>query len=56
VARVPVIVMSNLGDQEDIEKAMALGANDYLVKANFTVDQIISKVKNTLIKSGRIKE
>jgi DNA-binding response OmpR family regulator len=56
VAKVPVIMMSNLGDDEDIQKAKELGANDYLIKANFTVDQIINKVKTTLIKTGRIKE
>lgn len=45
---IPVIVLSNLGQKEDIEKGLKLGAFDYLVKANFTPGEIIEKVKNAL--------
>jgi len=41
---IPVIVFSNLGQKEDIEKAKELGANDFLIKANFTLDDVIEKV------------
>jgi len=47
-ASVPVIILSNLGQQEDIDKAIALGAIDFMVKANFTLDEIIEKVSNAL--------
>lgn len=40
----PVIVFSNLGQKEDIEQAKSLGANDFLIKANFTLDDVIEKV------------
>jgi DNA-binding response OmpR family regulator len=40
-----VVVFSNLGDDEDITKCMDLGATDYLVKANFTLDELVQKVK-----------
>ncbi len=40
-----VVVFSNLGDDEDITKCMNLGATDYLVKANFTLDELVQKVK-----------
>lgn len=45
---IPVIVLSNLGQKEDIEKAMALGAKDFMIKANFTLDEIIHKVRSII--------
>ena len=45
---VPIIVISNLGQQKDIDRAKSLGANDYLVKANVSVDEIVAKIKQTL--------
>lgn len=45
LAAVPVIILSNLGQKEDIERAMSLGAIDFMVKANFTLDEIVSKVR-----------
>lgn len=48
VAKVPVIMLSNLGQDDDIKKAMEMGANDYLVKAHFTTEEIISKIKSIM--------
>lgn len=48
IASVPVIMLSNLGQEEDVAKAMKLGANDYLIKAHFTTEDIVKKVKQTL--------
>jgi DNA-binding response OmpR family regulator len=47
---VPVIVFSNLGQQEDIEKATKAGADDFLIKANFTLDDVVSKINSFLNK------
>jgi len=44
-AGVPVIILSNLGQQEDVEKGMKLGATDYLIKAHFTPGEIIEKIR-----------
>ncbi|MDD4531132.1 MAG: response regulator [Candidatus Pacebacteria bacterium] len=44
-ASVPVIILSNLGQSEDIEKGLKLGAKDFLVKAHFTPQEIINKLK-----------
>ena len=44
----PVIVFSNLGQREDIEKATQLGADDFLVKSNFTLDDLVVKIKSKL--------
>lgn len=46
--KTPIIVFSNLGQREDIEKAKGLGANDFLIKANFTLDDVIEKINVTL--------
>ncbi|MBU0598244.1 response regulator [Patescibacteria group bacterium] len=48
VARTPVILLSNLGQEADIEKGRSLGADDYLIKSNFTIDEIIEKIRKTL--------
>lgn len=49
-ASVPVIILSNLGQREDVERGMKLGAIDYLVKAHFTPNEIIDKIKANLKK------
>jgi len=43
-----VIILSNLGQKDDIEKGLKLGAVDYLIKAHFTPAEIIDKVKTVL--------
>lgn len=45
-AQIPIIILSNLGQREDIERGMKLGAADYLIKAHFTPGEIIEKIKN----------
>ncbi len=40
-----IIVLSNLGSDEDIKKALALGANDYFVKTQHPMSEIVEKVK-----------
>jgi len=40
-----VMILSNLGQDEDIEKGKKLGASDYLVKANNTMRKILERVK-----------
>tara|TARA_B100000315_G_scaffold229341_1_gene238855 strand:+ start:236 stop:601 length:366 start_codon:yes stop_codon:yes gene_type:complete len=47
-ANIPIILLSNLGQKEDVDKGMKLGATDYLIKAHFTPGEIISKIKSTL--------
>lgn len=47
----PVIVLSNLGQSKDIEEAMRLGAVDYLIKTDFSINQIVDKVKENLEKT-----
>lgn len=44
----PIIILSNLGQKEDVEKGLKLGAVDYLIKAHFTPGEIIEKVRSIL--------
>lgn len=45
---IPVIILTNLGTEEDIEKGNKLGAVDYIVKANLTPTEVIDKVNQHL--------
>ncbi len=45
---IPVIVLTNLEGMGDVEKAMSLGATTYLVKANYELDDVVTKIKKTL--------
>lgn len=49
-SKIPVIILSNLGQQEDIERGLKLGASDYLVKSQFDINQIVEKIKTLLDK------
>ena len=44
----PVILLTNLGQDGDVKKGLELGATDYLIKANFTPQQVVDKVKSVL--------
>ena len=45
---IPIIILSNLGQKEEVEKGLKMGAVDYLIKAHFTPGEIIEKIKNIL--------
>jgi DNA-binding response OmpR family regulator len=45
---IPVIMLTNLGQKEDIKKSFKLGANEYLIKAHFLPSEVIEKVKKFL--------
>ncbi len=42
---VPVLILSNLGQRDEIERGLKLGAVDFLVKAHFTPEEIVDKIK-----------
>ncbi len=48
VAAIPVLAFSNLDDPETKEKALNLGVKDYLIKANFTPNEVVLKVREYL--------
>lgn len=46
--KIPIIILSNLGQKSDIERGMALGAADYLVKADISLPNVVEKIKKYL--------
>ena len=50
IKNIPVIVLTNLEGMEEIEKAMELRACTYLVKANYSLEEVVEKVKKALEK------
>lgn len=46
----PVIILSNLGQESDVERGKALGAVDYLIKSDWSMKKVIEKVKFHLVK------
>ena len=43
-----VIILSNLGQKEEVEKGIKLGAAKYLIKAHYTPSQVIKEIKKTI--------
>ncbi|TSC69913.1 MAG: two-component system, OmpR family, alkaline phosphatase synthesis response regulator PhoP [Parcubacteria group bacterium Gr01-1014_70] len=49
---IPIMVVSNLGQETDIEKAMQLGATDYLIKNQFSMKQMVERIQKYLGMQG----
>ena len=45
---IPVIMLTNLGQKEDIEKGLEDGAVDYLIKAHFVPSEAVAKIRKVL--------
>jgi len=48
LSNIPVVVLSNLGGDQDIQRALSLGADVYLEKANYSLEDILEKIKEIL--------
>lgn len=46
--KVKVIILSNLGQKEEVEKGLKLGAEKYLIKAKYTPSQVVKEIRKTL--------
>lgn len=46
---IPVILLTNLGQKDDVKKGLALGADGYLIKAHFMPSEVVTKVKSVLM-------
>ena len=44
----PVILLTNRGQKEDVDRGMALGAVDYIIKAHFTPTEVVAKIQAVL--------
>jgi len=49
--KVPVIILSNLAESQDIETAKNLGAIDYITKSNLTLKEIMVKINKAIEKN-----
>lgn len=47
---IPVIMLSNLGEDDKIKTSFALGATDYFIKTQHPVNEVVDRVKNYLLK------
>jgi len=52
IAKIPVVLLTNLGQREDIEKGFKLGATSYIIKAHFTPSEIVRKIRDILKKEN----
>lgn len=48
VKNIPVILLSNLGQQSDIDRGKMLGAERFLIKATVTLDEIVDEIKDVI--------
>lgn len=49
-ATIPVILLTNLSQKDEIEQGLKMGAEDYLIKAHFMPSEVVDKIKKVLTK------
>ena len=47
-AKIPVILLTNLSQRDEIERGLKMGAEDYLIKAHFMPSEVVEKIKKIL--------
>ena len=50
IKNTPVIILSNLAQEKDIERGMSLGAKDYLIKPEVSLSEVVDRTKECLAK------
>lgn len=45
---IPIVLLTNLGQKNEVEKGLSLGADEYIIKAHFTPTAVLAKVKEML--------
>jgi len=48
IKNLKIIVLSNLGQREEVEKGLKLGATKYLIKAHYTPSEVVEAIKEVL--------
>lgn len=46
--KIPIVLLTNLGQQSDLEKGLSLGADEYIIKAHFSPTAVVTKIKKIL--------
>lgn len=49
-AKLPIILLTNLGQKPDVERGMKLGADDYIIKAHYTPTEVVEKITSVMEK------
>ncbi len=47
-ADIPVIVLTNMGDKETVSRILSVGGTEYLIKSDWSIDEIAKKIRQTL--------
>ncbi len=47
--KIPVVLLTNLSQKDDVDRGMALGAKDFLIKSHFTPAEVLAKVKKYIM-------
>lgn len=45
---IPIIILTNLEGMKDVDRAIEMGATTYLVKAQYSLEEVLKKIKQTL--------
>jgi DNA-binding response OmpR family regulator len=45
---IPVIILTNLENMQDVEKSIKMGAKGYLVKSGYTLEEVVEKIKKII--------
>jgi DNA-binding response OmpR family regulator len=53
IQEVPIVIVSNLGQESDIQKGQMLGAVGYFVKAQLSIEDLVSKIKEFFTDNNR---
>lgn len=48
IKNIPVILLTNLSQKDEVQKGLDLGAVDYLIKAHFMPSEVVKKIKQTI--------
>ncbi len=46
---IPVVLLTNLSQKEDVDRGISLGAKDFLIKSHFTPSEVLSKVQKYML-------
>jgi DNA-binding response OmpR family regulator len=50
---IPIIILSNLGQESDVKRGLELGAIDYLIKSEVSLSEVVKKVKESILKLNK---
>lgn len=56
LTKIPVILLSNLGQEQDIDRGRELGAVNFLIKATVTLDEIVEEIRRVVDSVAATKE